>query len=255
LTFAEQGATVAQFNGVIDAMDDLDFDALYAVNAFGFYCIPKAYKKREVPRLLLKGEVYERNTLRLLQGLCARADGDVVSGGAFIGDFFPAMSQALAQDSRIISFEPNPISFQACSKTISLNGIENITLHPVAIGSEAGTLPLRVQTKSGASMGARAKLAKTQVEGETVDVPVTTLDDLLDTKRKVAVLQLDIEDFELPALIGGQKMIKRDRPVVILEAQKPWLQREYLDKLNALCGEDIYRFSGVIDRNAVYRVV
>ena len=64
----------------------MEFDYRICVNEYGFYCVPDAYAKREIPKILAQGGVYEPNTLALL---ARRAQGgDIVTGGAFIGDFF-----------------------------------------------------------------------------------------------------------------------------------------------------------------------
>ena len=234
-------------------MTDLPEDMLFAVNEYGFYCVPAEYKNREVPKILFAGGVYEPSTIKLLRRLTKRLGGDIVSGGAFVGDFFPAISECLTAKQRLVSFEPNPTSFAACSYTAKLNGVTNLDLHPVAVGKEDATLPLQIQRSGGSAMGARAKIADAHIEGETIEVDVKTLDELLKDSKKVSVLQLDIEDHEEAALLGATKTIKRDTPVVILEAGRPWQQRNYLQLLNSICGEDIYDFFGAVDRNAVYQ--
>ena len=233
-------------------MTDLPEDMLFAVNEYGFYCVPAEFKNREVPKILFAGGVYEPSTIKLLRRLTKRQGGDIVTGGAFVGDFFPAISECLTAKQRLISFEPNPISYAACSYTAKLNGVTNLDLHPVAVGKEDATLPLQIQRSGGSAMGARAKIAETHTEGETIEVDVKTLDGLLEKSKKVSVLHLDIEDHEEPALWGATETIKRDKPVVILEAGRPWQQRNYLQVLNDICGENAYDFFGAVDRNAVY---
>lgn len=55
------------------------------------------------------------------------------------------------------------------------------------------------------------------VDGEG-DIPLTTLDSF--DLEGVDFIKLDCEGYELFALRGGEKMLKRDKPVVIVE-QKP----------------------------------
>lgn len=223
---------------------------LIAVNEFGFYVVPNAFKTREVPKLLLAGEVYEPNTIRLIQRLANK--GDVVSGGAFIGDFLPAISQALANGRILHTFEPAPLSLRACRANIELNNLTNVSLHPVAVGSVQGELPLQISKASGASMGARAKIAASHAQGETIMVAVKPIDDLVGANRKVSVLHLDIEGHEYEAIKGAQKTIEKSAPVIILEADKPWMQRDYEEKLNNLFPDLEYRFSGTMEGNAFY---
>ncbi|MFW2587793.1 hypothetical protein [Sagittula sp. SSi028] len=54
-------------------------------------------------------------------------------------------------------------------------------------------MPLQIAKSSGSAMGARAKIAKAHIEGETIEVSVKTLDDLIDADRPISLLQLDIK--------------------------------------------------------------
>lgn len=229
----------------------LEFENLTAVNEYGFYCVPTEYMSREVPQVLLKGEVYEPSTLKLFRRLTGSLD--IVSGGAFVGDFFPALSAALSADARLHSFEPNPLSYAAAQRTIELNNLTNIALHPVAVGEEPGTLPLQISKTNGQAMGARAKLIESAVEGETVNVEVTTLSDLVPSDRKVGLLHLDIEGHEWSAILGGRRLIEENIPLIVLEASKPYQQRNFLRELNAAFPDLGYQFVGGMERNAFYK--
>lgn len=228
-----------------------DFAYFIAVNEYGFYCVPELYKAREVPKLLAQGEVYEPATIKLIRRLCGA--GDVVAGGAFIGDFLPALEAGLSDKGRVHTFEPNPVSREACQATMALNGLRKVVLHPCAVGAEPATLPLQVSKGQGEAMGARAKIAGSHVDGETIEVPVETLDRLLDLRRRVTVLQLDIEGHEGPALEGAAKTVEKWRPVIILEAPKAWQQRDYETRLATLFPGAGYRLCGTLERNAVFR--
>lgn len=228
-----------------------EFDHAIAVNEYGFYCVPDLYKAREVPNVLFQGAVYEPDTIRLMRRLCG--SGDVIAGGAFIGDFLPALEDGLSTKAYVHTFEPNPISRAATEMTIALNGLKRIKLHPCAVGAEDAVLHLQVAKPGGEAMGARAKITDTPVEGATIDVPVRTLDDLVGLTRKVSLVQLDIEGHEYPALQGAQKLIARHAPTIILEAPKAWQQRDYEAKLTELFPDLAYRFCGALERNAVYR--
>ncbi len=228
-----------------------EFDHHIAANEYGFYCIPKDYAAREVPTLLRQGKVYEPDTLKFM----ARhiGTGDIVTGGAFVGDFFPAMCQALQSHAQLHSFEPNPKSYAAAQHTIQLNNLTNAVLSPVAVGETSGILPLQISRGSGSqAMAARAKIVDDAQGENTIDVTVTTLDDLVPDNRKVSILQLDIEGFELQAILGARRMIANSKPIIILEAARPRIQRLYLRTLRNHFPELNYRAAGVIERNAIF---
>jgi len=227
------------------------FDHFIAANEYGFYCVPQEYAAREVPTILRQGKVYEPDTLKFM----ARhlGEGDIVTGGAFVGDFFPAMCEALHPTALLHSFEPNPISFAAAAHTIHLNKLTNTVLSPVAVGEKSGTLPLQIARGSGnQAMAARAKIVDTEQGENTINVAVTTLDDLVPVARKVSILQLDIEGFELPAILGARRLIADSKPIIILEAARPKMQRLYLRTLRNHFPDLDYQVAGVIERNAIF---
>ncbi len=228
-----------------------DFPHSTAMNAYGFYCIPGAFRKREVSQRLLKGRVNEPRTLSLIQQFAG--SGDIVSGGAFVGDFLPAMSRALKRGAHLHSFEPNPIGFAATTMTLALNDLKNVKLSPVAVGNETGVLPLLVADEAGRQMGGTSKIVQEAQEGRTVDVDIVRIDDLVPDSRKVSVLQLDIEGYEWPALEGATQTIANGHPLIVLETLAAQDPHEIETKLRALCPAGEYTFMGMMERNAFYK--
>lgn len=224
--------------------------ATVCVNEYGFYCVPDIYAKREVPKILAAGEVYEPKTLKLI---CqSAANGDVISGGAFVGDFLPAISRALPGKRRLYTFEPNPLSYNAALHTIALNGLENVILDPRAVGAAPATLNLQIDRPSGEAAAARARIVDDPDDGVTVPVEVTTLDDMIPKARQIAVLHLDIEGHELPALQGAGRIISESRPLIVLEAEKAWQARDLLDQINMMYPKAPYQLAGQMERNAFF---
>lgn len=228
------------------------FDHFIATNEYGSYCVPNEYGDREVPALLREGKVYEPRTLEFMAAHLGH--GDIVTGGAFVGDFFPAMGKALHPDALLHSFEPNPTSFAAAKHTLELNGINNAILSPVAVGEKADILPLLIARNKGeTAMAARAKIMKfAQPHNNTIDVEVTTLDALIPADRRVSILQLDIEGFELQAVLGAKRMIADSKPIIILEAARRVVRRTYLMHLNNLFPDAGYQIHDVIERNTIF---
>lgn len=232
-------------------VDAPDFEHETCSNEYGRYCVPLEFMGREVPELLRKGEVYEPKTLSLMRRIVGK--GDIISGGGFIGDFFPALSEALATGAILHSFEPNPISHSAALQTIAMNGLQNVSMNNVAVGAQPAILPLRVTRGKDQAMAARAKIVEGVSDSGTIDVEVTTLDDLIDRSRNVTVLHLDVEGHELPALKGAKALIERCKPIIILEAARPRVRRMYATALRQMFPSLKYEISGRIERNCVYR--
>jgi FkbM family methyltransferase len=83
-------------------------------------------------------------------------------------------------------------------------------LYPIALGAHEGRVKIHTApTSSGDSW----------VDGEG-DIPLKRLDDVLPAIDDVDFIKLDCEGYELFALRGGEALLKRCRPCIIVE-QKP----------------------------------
>ena len=228
-----------------------DFPHVKAVNEYGFYCIPEEFKTREVAKRLLAGNVNEPRTLKIMRQFMD--NGDVVSGGAFIGDFLPVLSRAAKRGAFVHTFEPNPTGFAATTRTIAFNGLKNVKLSPVAVGREAAVLPLKIAKADGVPLGGMSRIVDAPIEGQTVDVQLVRIDDLVDEGRKVTIVQLDVEGHEWPALEGAQRVISDNHPLIILETLVGQEPEEIAQSLREMCPAAGYQFMGMMERNAFYR--
>ena len=229
----------------------VDFEYEIVANEYGFYCMPKAFFGRKLPQILANGGVYEPATLKLMARILRRG-GDVVTGGAFVGDFLPALSSALVPGALTHTFEPNPIARDAARLTCWLNELDNVVMHDCAVGDDAGQLQLQVAKPDGTPMAARAKIVEKTGAGETINVDVKKLDVLVDAKRPVAIVHLDVEGHEWPSLVGAQDIIAANFPCIIIEAEKGWKSRKIEAGLTELFPEAGYCRAGSIERNVIY---
>lgn len=233
---------------------ELDFDFRIEANEYGFYCVPNVYFGRELADILAQGSVYEPNTLKMFRRMVG--DGDVVTGGAFIGDFLPAIRPAMAKDTILYTFEPVPMSFAAATETIRLNNLTGIELHPVGVGSEPGTATMLVKRPGGGAISAGNRIIdKTEdvAPERTIEIDITTIDAIVPKDRRVSLVHLDVEGFEKQALVGAKRVLNDSKPMVVCEGDKGWQIRSYLQILNDLVPGANYRHMGTIEHNALYR--
>lgn len=229
-----------------------DFSFSYAANEYGFYCVPDHYRGREIADLLTGGGVYEPATLRFLRRHLG--GGDVVTGGAFIGDFIPALRGAMTAGSVLHTFEPVPVSFAAARETIRINGLEGVEIHQVGVGAAASKQPLLVKRSGGAAISAGERVVdEMEVDGNRViEIDIVTIDSLVPAARTVSLIHLDVEGFEQPALEGAARVIAACRPMVLCEVPKPWKARAILKTLSDAAPGVDYAIMGTIENNAIF---
>jgi FkbM family methyltransferase len=113
------------------------------------------------------------------------AGGTVIDAGAHAGAF---AVQAAAHAARVVALEPNPGNMRFLEENRRANRLENLTPLPQALWSRPGTLYFRATGHSGAG------LVDTQPPGDPVTA--VSLDALVETYGKVALLKIDIEGAE-----------------------------------------------------------
>ncbi len=226
------------------------FDYVVATNLHGRFCVPKQYLHRPVPKLLVRGEVYEPETQEYLAELSKT--GDIVCGGAFVGDFLPCLDKATRTGGLVHTFEPNPVSLAAARYTVKLNGLKKCVLHDCGVGAVSVTMNLQIAKPNGRAMAARARIVQKAEEGQTIQVQIRPLDELIPIDRTVSAIQIDIEGYEADAIRGAQCTIRKNSPVIIIEAEKTRNQRLYGELLEDLFPDLVYKLDRVIERNAVF---
>jgi FkbM family methyltransferase len=203
-----------------------------AYNQFGAYCIPNTAKNRPAPKRLFAGLVWEESTIEYIIANCA--DGDVISAGAFFGDFLPAISRGIAPGATLWAFEPNPESYRCAAITGLINDLQNLKLFNAALGERCGKDELIISDFEGRALTGVSQLKgivdKDGVRGEqAVPVQVLAIDEVVPSSSRVSVVQLDVEGGEDAALTGAMATIERSRPVLIVETlprESTWLCKE-----------------------------
>ncbi|MCI2400022.1 FkbM family methyltransferase [Aliiroseovarius subalbicans] len=197
-----------------------------AENTYGRYSVPENLDHRPAVRLIKAGEVYEPQTIRFMAQHAG--DGDIIHAGTFFGDFLPGLSSAMAPGRKIWGFEPNPDSFHHARKTAKLNGLKNVKIQNFALSNNDGEILFKTRDDAGNPMGGHSHFVTDPGPGvETV--AAVRLDKAVGLKRKISLLQLDVEGHERAALLGAEEIIHTWRPILVLEEFKRprWLRLNF----------------------------
>ena len=196
-----------------------------------FLVLDSIYGKFIVPRtcmfqaeaLVKTGQTHIEDELKNIFAIIGTLPKDsiIVDGGANAG-FFTIPVAFLTQESkiRIISFEPQRQLFQALGGSLALNGYRHVYLHNCGLGSTPGIAQLPAIDYSVAQDFGTVQLdSQTTVEedGWMNDrvVDVASIDEM-DLPR-LDFFKLDVEGYEVPALLGAYKTIERHRPWIWVE--------------------------------------
>ena len=221
---------------------------LVAKNEHGLYCVPRASRHRPASRTVLASRVWEADTIDLVRA--ADPERDIVHAGAFFGDFIPALARSRRGGALVWAFEPSLENHRCAELTVRLNELDNVTLLHAGLGASAGTAVLATSDRAGTPLGGASRIVEAEAEGrwstsETVDL--IAIDEVVDSRRDVAAIQLDVEGGERQALSGAMRTIERCRPLLVLEGlPEPGWIADNLTPLGYVAG-------GTVDANSVLR--
>lgn len=220
-----------------------------AYNEYGAYCVPLSSRHRPAAQTILRGDVYEPQTIAFMRENCD--GGDIVHAGTYFGDFLPSLSQAC--QGTVWAFEPNSENFHCAEITRLLNNLKNVELVRAGLGARRESCFLLTADSDGLPRGGSSKIVVggAEMPGRTEMVQVVTVDEVIPSDRKVSILQLDVEGHEQDALAGALRTINRSLPIVIVEilADSPLLSTNWLaEKLGPLG----YRAAGMVHGNSIF---
>jgi FkbM family methyltransferase len=201
-----------------------------AYNKLGGYCIPLSSRHRPAAQRILSGDVHEEETIAYM--IKSYRGGDIIHAGTYFGDFLPALSRACG-DAKVWAFEPNPENYRCALITTLINDLKNVELTHAGLGAENGPVHMMVSDEGGRSLGGASRVVESVDGGHSghfAKVNIVRIDDVVPPDRRIAILQLDVEGFEKPALTGAASTIKRNKPILILETlpEEHWLAENIL---------------------------
>jgi FkbM family methyltransferase len=141
--------------------------------------------------------------------------------GADIGHFTSFFADRVGGQGKVVSFEPNPRSYERALEHVRINGQTNVTLINVAVGGEDGTLKLACGDQPGmgsADPGIKAVLLSSG-EAREIAVPVARIDSLIAQRGLPApdFVKIDVEGLELAVLDGMRETIDTAHPTLFIE--------------------------------------
>ena len=140
----------------------------------------------------------------------------VVEIGANMGAHTVFLAKATGSLGRVLAFEPQRVIFQILCANLALNGLSHVEAFHAAAGREPGTITVprldytARQNFGGVSLGSHA--AGEAVQQMTIDglkLPACHL------------LKIDVEGMEGEVLAGAEQTIRRWRPVLYVENDRP----------------------------------
>ena len=153
-----------------------------------------------------------------------RSDDLFVDVGANIGSY--TVLAAGHVGASVISVEPVPKTFEYLKNNIAINQVSSkVMVYNVALGNEKGQISF---TSTLDTMNHVA----TQSETNTIEVPVDTLDSIVEKEKDPTLLKIDVEGFETNVLKGANSTLsKKNLKAIIIELNGSGAKYGYDERL------------------------
>jgi FkbM family methyltransferase len=149
----------------------------------------------------------------------------VIDAGANIGQYTLLAATQVGDRGAVHSFEPVPKTFEKLSHHVAVNQLSNVSINQAALWYQETVLKLGLADDMVNNVGSYSTGV---VDINTaVEAKALRLDDYAINHRieRVDFIKMDIEGAELCALQGMQNILRRDRPLILLEINRLALGR------------------------------
>jgi FkbM family methyltransferase len=160
----------------------------------------------------------------------------VLDVGANIGlALLPLAAAARERGGFVHAFEPLPANLDVLNKNVALNNMESdVKTWPFGLSSEHGQAEISLRedfVAGGASGNASLVISSNDAHFATQMIELRTLDEVYETLgcKRIDFIKVDIEGHEDHFLRGAQTMLARDRPILMMEINKPYYARRDVD--------------------------
>jgi len=142
----------------------------------------------------------------------------VMDVGANLGLYTLVISRAVGPSGKVYAFEPVPEIFARLQEHIAMNNATNVIPLQLALSDRKGTAKMFV--KGGVSS------LFVHVSDKIVEVQVERLDDFVEREgiERVDAIKIDVEGAELMVIRGADRIIRRDKPILMVEFHPATLQ-------------------------------
>ena len=172
------------------------------------YFVPKYAMHRPAAKRIMAGRYYEPQTHQFVKDFFGHVSGSMVHAGTFFGDMLPNFASLVP--GRVYAFEPVLENYVLANLCVRANDLTNVFLFNAALGEMVDVLRVDTSSDGGTHAGGHSKVGEVGHLCPVVSIDRFNIEDL-------ALIQLDVEGFELNALKGAVETIARLKPAIAIE--------------------------------------
>jgi FkbM family methyltransferase len=161
-----------------------------------------------------------------------------VDVGANVGYFSILAGQLVGPRGRVYAFEPSQRNCTMMQLSANLNHLDNLDIYPFAVADEGTTVVYDALLGSNGIIGQGLEADDLDIAAlaHKTLVRAVRLDVVLGERTRVDVLKMDVEGAEYRALLGAERLVERQHPIIFSEYSPGWLP-----DISGVSGEDYLR--------------
>ena len=198
-----------RLNDLYLSLPDHVLDIFYRGHQINFF-LPNANIDGIQKQILRTKTFYEVTFLEKLYEYIKDKKGLAIDAGANIGNHTLFFSK-VCNFSSCYAIEPNPAVAHILERNVEINGLEK-KVHRISKGIGAANTQMYLGVSPQDNLGA-TKLQKEGFRGTEIDI--IALDQL--NLKGVDLIKIDLEGMAVEALIGAEKTIVQNQPVLFVE--------------------------------------
>lgn len=183
----------------------------------------------------LKSDKKENDFFTFL-ALLKDGKGDVLDVGANLGIMTVHLAKTLP-NTRIHAFEPMPENLSILKRISKKFGLNQTTIHELAVGEEPGTAKMILPVNDGTVMQGLSHMKHDTItewnDGREVEVHVEKIDNVINGQL-IQGIKIDVENFEYFAFKGAKRILEQNKPIIYAELWDNENRQLCFDFLHAL---------------------
>jgi len=185
-------------------------------------------RRARFSRQIQRGSFVPDDPMDMVEIAGAVREGDwAIDIGANVGKYALHMARCVGPSGRVLAFEPVGESFALLAANVRTAGLSNVSLFNIALSSSADVLAMTVPPFERSRL-ANYYQAHIATDG---DVRVLCLPlDAIPIPGGVRLVKIDAEGHDLQVLIGMESLLRRDRPLLIVEGSRRGAIASWLDE-------------------------
>jgi FkbM family methyltransferase len=157
----------------------------------------------------------EKQEIALLQSIVKHGN-TVLDIGANIGFYTKILSKAVGEQGHVLCFEPDFVNYNHLCLTTT--GLPNVQIHQKAVASKTQKIVLYTSKE----LNVDHRTYKPEQYDQEIETDAVCIDDFLKDQTKDDVIKMDIQGFEMEALIGMTHILTNNHNIKILSEFWPY---------------------------------